>query len=114
MIRRPPRSTLFPYTTLFRSGGDRDAPAAHAERAVLRGGARAVRELRAGGLAPHVRGRPRGARADGDLHRRRGRTAGGPGAHRPRRPHATPCPPPRWPAGGAAPRRRPAAPVAPG
>src|SRR3712207_7438685 len=32
MIRRPPRSTLFPYTTLFRSGGalgliiDDDAP----------------------------------------------------------------------------------------
>src|SRR5256885_909198 len=24
MIRRPPRSTLFPYTTLFRSGHDRD------------------------------------------------------------------------------------------
>src|SRR3712207_8926591 len=24
MIRRPPRSTLFPYTTLFRSGQDRD------------------------------------------------------------------------------------------
>src|SRR2546430_3539378 len=24
MIRRPPRSTLFPYTTLFRSDGDRD------------------------------------------------------------------------------------------
>src|SRR5258708_24264651 len=23
MIRRPPRSTLFPYTTLFRSGGKR-------------------------------------------------------------------------------------------
>src|SRR3712207_8044232 len=23
MIRRPPRSTLFPYTTLFRSGGHR-------------------------------------------------------------------------------------------
>src|SRR5690348_17700994 len=23
MIRRPPRSTLFPYTTLFRSGGER-------------------------------------------------------------------------------------------
>src|SRR5256885_12173077 len=23
MIRRPPRSTLFPYTTLFRSDGDR-------------------------------------------------------------------------------------------
>src|SRR3712207_8200034 len=24
MIRRPPRSTLFPYTTLFRSAGQRD------------------------------------------------------------------------------------------
>src|SRR3712207_7914404 len=27
MIRRPPRSTLFPYTTLFRSQGRLDAPA---------------------------------------------------------------------------------------
>src|SRR6204780_5140465 len=27
MIRRPPRSTLFPYTTLFRSGADRIRPA---------------------------------------------------------------------------------------
>src|SRR5215217_9253531 len=26
MIRRPPRSTLFPYTTLFRSRRRRDAP----------------------------------------------------------------------------------------
>src|SRR5690348_17356128 len=26
MIRRPPRSTLFPYTTLFRSGCARDRP----------------------------------------------------------------------------------------
>src|SRR5256885_8849375 len=25
MIRRPPRSTLFPYTTLFRSGGEHHA-----------------------------------------------------------------------------------------
>src|SRR2546428_10126226 len=25
MIRRPPRSTLFPYTTLFRSGGIQEA-----------------------------------------------------------------------------------------
>src|SRR3712207_8405582 len=32
MIRRPPRSTLFPYTTLFRSQAERDAvdPAAFA------------------------------------------------------------------------------------
>src|SRR2546421_5618421 len=30
MIRRPPRSTLFPYTTLFRSvGGNRGDPARH-------------------------------------------------------------------------------------
>src|SRR3712207_8539729 len=27
MIRRPPRSTLFPYTTLFRSAGDQRRPA---------------------------------------------------------------------------------------
>src|SRR2546427_10712131 len=27
MIRRPPRSTLFPYTTLFRSGVDEDTAA---------------------------------------------------------------------------------------
>src|SRR2546430_10001039 len=27
MIRRPPRSTLFPYTTLFRSVGAGDGPA---------------------------------------------------------------------------------------
>src|SRR5256885_11684835 len=33
MIRRPPRSTLFPYTTLFRS---RDREAAEAFREVLR------------------------------------------------------------------------------
>src|SRR3989449_7800485 len=26
MIRRPPRSTLFPYTTLFRSGQDFEPP----------------------------------------------------------------------------------------
>src|SRR5258708_29254461 len=26
MIRRPPRSTLFPYTTLFRSRGAQDGP----------------------------------------------------------------------------------------
>src|SRR2546425_6232513 len=29
MIRRPPRSTLFPYTTLFRSDRGRTRPAAH-------------------------------------------------------------------------------------
>src|SRR2546430_32908 len=34
MIRRPPRSTLFPYTTLFRSAVPPRAPALRASRAV--------------------------------------------------------------------------------
>src|SRR3712207_7148289 len=42
MIRRPPRSTLFPYTTLFRSLRRRLVGASHA-----------------GGLQPHVLLRPR-------------------------------------------------------
>src|SRR5260370_21395434 len=32
MIRRPPRSTLFPYTTLFRSGADEPERGAGAEQ----------------------------------------------------------------------------------
>src|SRR2546430_12932116 len=41
MIRRPPRSTLFPYTTLFRSGRDGDRrPAAAALRTAGSTGAR--------------------------------------------------------------------------
>src|SRR3712207_7008610 len=39
MIRRPPRSTLFPYTTLFRSG--QDAPTGGSHRVAQRD-ARAV------------------------------------------------------------------------
>src|SRR3712207_8337456 len=35
MIRRPPRSTLFPYTTLFRSGGGAVAGVQHAPRRAL-------------------------------------------------------------------------------
>src|SRR2546429_1399711 len=46
MIRRPPRSTLFPYTTLFRSRSP--ATSAAAERGLARG-------------APHLRGRRRSA-----------------------------------------------------
>src|SRR2546423_5728440 len=64
MIRRPPRSTLFPYTTLFRSPDrrhrDRAAPQRHAD---------------AGAVAPDVadqRASPR--RAQGRSH---GRRAGG-------------------------------------
>src|SRR3712207_7062078 len=50
MIRRPPRSTLFPYTTLFRSAeGNVDAPFLdrRRRRAV---GVELVRELRLGHL----------------------------------------------------------------
>src|SRR3712207_7910285 len=44
MIRRPPRSTLFPYTTLFRSrAGHRPVHARNGE------GVRAVEPLRRGG-----------------------------------------------------------------
>src|SRR2546422_6923977 len=35
MIRRPPRSTLFPYTTLFRSVGGRALPTLSPEDLVL-------------------------------------------------------------------------------
>src|SRR2546430_4174736 len=44
MIRRPPRSTLFPYTTLFRSldvqraaEGEHNAPGEQPDREVVRG-----------------------------------------------------------------------------
>src|SRR2546430_8021177 len=47
MIRRPPRSTLFPYTTLFRSP--------HPDRGGQRSGPDAVAEV--------PRGRPRGTSA---------------------------------------------------
>src|SRR2546422_7427263 len=36
MIRRPPRSTLFPYTTLFRSEHQADALADASQRELLR------------------------------------------------------------------------------
>src|SRR3712207_7390106 len=52
MIRRPPRSTLFPYTTLFRSGG-----------APRRGARRRGRALGGGGGAGRRR---RGLRDLGD------------------------------------------------
>src|SRR3712207_7199094 len=42
MIRRPPRSTLFPYTTLFRSEGPRSADDAVAEVLVQRHGRHAA------------------------------------------------------------------------
>src|SRR5688572_30881387 len=48
MMRRPPRSTLFPYTTLFRSRPDRRLDQARAgARAAHRLGARLARRARA-------------------------------------------------------------------
>src|SRR3712207_7479421 len=45
MIRRPPRSTLFPYTTLFRSEVEQVADAARARR-TPRAGGEAVGDVR--------------------------------------------------------------------
>src|SRR3712207_8800614 len=73
MIRRPPRSTLFPYTTLFRSGSGpqldahRVLPDRRADGRGGRGGARgAVLGLRqrAGGGAGRGVGAARGNRRD--------------------------------------------------
>src|SRR3712207_5153463 len=50
MIRRPPRSTLFPYTTLFRSGGS--ATPAHARDGLRR---RPDAWSRGGRLERHLR-----------------------------------------------------------
>src|SRR3712207_7168664 len=61
MIRRPPRSTLFPYTTLFRSQDDALALARAALRLVGReyhraaGGARRGRQALAQQLARRLR-----------------------------------------------------------
>src|SRR2546430_16106150 len=68
MIRRPPRSTLFPYTTLFRSGGpgalvDPDAEVRAA------GGVELEREPRRGGCVVDERGAPTLQAAGEDLER---------------------------------------------
>src|SRR5690242_20945674 len=51
MTRRPPRSTLFPYTTLFRSAQDRTALPVLPSRWPL--GIRADQEHQAHGRRPH-------------------------------------------------------------
>src|SRR3712207_8323546 len=68
MIRRPPRSTLFPYTTLFRSGR---APAAKALRPRRPRGGRVAQGDEAGGLRPQGAARSALAAA-GPLPLRRG------------------------------------------
>src|SRR3712207_7571449 len=58
MIRRPPRSTLFPYTTLFRSLGDLLAEDVrhHVAPGVERDDLRRVAPLREGADGHHRRG----------------------------------------------------------
>src|SRR3712207_8338701 len=59
MIRRPPRSTLFPYTTLFRSR------AALARAVLVRAATRATRRPQPRGGRPRPpSGRPRRARSE--------------------------------------------------
>src|SRR5687768_17659963 len=67
MIRRPPRSTLFPYTTLFRSSGDLQHQIARAAAAELGGGGAAA------GADPV---QPRLWHAAGDARENSGRTEG--------------------------------------
>src|SRR2546422_8395046 len=90
MIRRPPRSTLFPYTTLFRSRRPRG-----------RGrGNRAARWL--GARPPQAPGLARLAGPRRARHRGAARVAGGggappPGGPPPPHPGPPPPPPPRGP-----------------
>src|SRR3712207_7367524 len=64
MIRRPPRSTLFPYTTLFRSAIRRRRSPAHADCSTARRGARTV-SRRGGGRRDALRLRHRDVRVGG-------------------------------------------------
>src|SRR5690349_23632846 len=59
MMRRPPMSTLFPYTTLFRSGGGREG------RARLHHRRRAAPHQRPGRLRDRRRRRPADAGPQG-------------------------------------------------
>src|SRR2546430_13738151 len=55
MIRRPPRSTLFPYTTLFRSGGRIVAEGTPAELVAAHVGADVVEVYLSGAEAEDAR-----------------------------------------------------------
>src|SRR2546426_7633086 len=62
MIRRPPRSTLFPYTTLFRSRHGGAAPPARLGRQAVRGDPRDVRHRVPGTGAAAAEAEPAGGR----------------------------------------------------
>src|SRR3712207_5747021 len=65
MIRRPPRSTLFPYTTLFRSPGTVEILEADVDDAVVDDALWQVRRLWAAGAA-HRDVKPSNVLVDGD------------------------------------------------
>src|SRR3712207_7295773 len=71
MIRRPPRSTLFPYTTLFRSG-HRHGPAGLRFAGVPGSGSAGTgRRLGPdGGRGPHLRADPRSEEHTSELQSR--------------------------------------------
>src|SRR3989475_10282377 len=85
MIRRPPRSTLFPYTTLFRSGcdglDDREPrrPRAYTVGDAWRGDPRRAATPRAASHAPGVVLGVHPGRSLGKLRGRPARRAGRPG-----------------------------------
>src|SRR2546426_4982864 len=62
MIRRPPRSTLFPYTTLFRSGGRRRRARGAAPPPEPRGARRRPRALSDRSVVRVAVSRPAGVR----------------------------------------------------
>src|SRR2546425_8017414 len=65
MIRRPPRSTLFPYTTLFRSCRARPDRRASGSLRTRRGRRAPARGTRGPACQPATdQARPRGARVD--------------------------------------------------
>src|SRR2546426_10112953 len=99
MIRRPPRSTLFPYTTLFRSALGRQLPAgievqfaADEDAGVVEADPAAVKQIMLHLVTNARDAMPKGGTLHGEVRRGRARGAGRP-------------PPPRGAPG--APRRRP-------
>src|ERR1035441_2661904 len=73
MIRLPPRSTLFPYTTLFRSTSDRSRHRQEVDRPA-RGRHRSIDTIRHRSLL-HLGGRAEDRVACGGARRRRGQVA---------------------------------------
>src|SRR2546430_9064033 len=64
MIRRPPRSTLFPYTTLFRSAGSPDANSSPMGTSGTSAFRRLMRSGRAGPNPPSPFPRREGGRSE--------------------------------------------------